>query len=117
MSLNTKIEGLKVKHIHSEARKNINKVIEKINNKADKLGVLRPEVILGEDYTKEFTQYIKADEGTYERRIILELFDIEINISQSMKIEGWNIIAFIDHKSGVHLQTDIDADYDIVLVL
>ena len=104
INVNTKKTNLKVSRLFEYTRKEVEKTIEELNKKADKLKVGRPTVILGETYIFYFVN----DGGEYH----VDVFDLEIKMPESMKIQGWEPIAFLDHTDGVSIQLDIDADYD-----
>ena len=107
----TEVRSLSVDRILESFRKEVIKSIEKLNKKTDKLGVDRAIVTLGESYDFDYT----VGDGSEEQGLTqcsAEVFDISIEIPQSLKFNGWEPIAFIDHKDKVSIQMDIDADYE-----
>jgi len=118
MSVNTELKNLTVLRIYDELRSDVEKAIEKLNKKADKLGVARPNVVLGKTYTHTYTlgelntdniaAAIECDFIHYA----VDVFDVTINMSETIKFNGWKPIAFIDHFDKVFIQMNIEADYD-----
>ena len=113
----SEINNLTVSKIYEETRTVVVKAIEKLNKKADKLGVERPTVILGETYTHTYTNgdlntdnIFAAIEGDYKHYAV-DVFDITIKIND-LKFNGWKAIAFIDHINKVFIQIDIEGNYD-----
>lgn len=116
MSVQTEVKNLTVKRIYEETRKVVEKSIKKLEKKAKKLGVDLPEVVLGESYIHTYS------DGTYEedmfavvegrfKTFAIDVFDVEIKF-KAIKFNGWTPIAFLDTIDKVHIQMDIDADYE-----
>jgi len=117
IDINTEIKNLTVSRIFSEKRKDVDKSIEKLNKKCNRLGVSHPTIEISDTYEYRFT------DGTYEddpfaivemryKWYVIEVFDLTITLSEEIKFGDWEAIAYIDHFQHQHIQFDIDADYD-----
>ncbi len=113
----TEVKNLTVSRVFSEKRKDVEKALEKLNKKCDRLGVSHPKVMFSDEYEHRFT------DGTYEddpfavvemryKWYAIDVFDIAITLPEEIKFGDWEAIAYIDHFEGQHIQFDIDADYE-----
>jgi hypothetical protein len=110
------MEAISYKHLLSEYKEEIEKQLIALCKVAKRVGVPEPTWKFSEEYEFEFsaqvgfTQEADANGSWVEpehETFIEKVFDIEIDLAQTIKMEGgWSIVAAISHREGVIIQID-----------
>jgi len=82
----------------------LTEAIEKLQKRADKLGVPRLYFEVTDNETEEpFTQYVKVCEATYnwdgvrENRRTVPCVEVRLGVDSIVKLAGWRLVAVIEH--------------------
>lgn len=117
IELKPEVKNLTVSRVFAEKRKDVDKALDKLNKKCDRLGVSHPNVEFSNVYDHRFTDGTYEDDpfAVVEQRFkwyAIDVFDITITLPEEIKFGDWQAIAYIDHFEKQHIQFDIDADYN-----
>jgi hypothetical protein len=109
------METINYQHLLFEYKDDVVKQLESLAKVAKRVGVPAPTWTIGETYEHEFTALMEqgyGEDGDGEVETFIEkVFDIEINIEQSIKMEGgWQIAALMIHETGTFQQINLDVE-------
>lgn len=106
------MESIVYQHLLSEYKDDVIKQLEALVKVSKRVGVPAPKWTLGPDYEYEFDALIQKgyDEDEYEH-FIEKVFDVTIEIEQSIKMEGgWKLAAALIHETESIIQIDVDVE-------
>jgi hypothetical protein len=110
------METIIFKHLLAEHKEEVVKQLDSLAKVAKRVGVPAPTWSLGNVYEYEFQSMMDAcgygedHEEEYET-FIEKVFDVTINIEQSIKMEGnWKIAAVMNHETTSFIQIDTEVE-------